>query len=135
MGHPSKTNLCACGCGELVSYKFKRGHIGKTAEGKSKIKPTKPDEEVFVLNKDGKAATYSSRARYANLRRKALTFHCDICGIVNWRGQPAPIVVDHVNGYNNDHRLENLRLVCRNCDGQLPTFAGRNRGKGEKFRR
>jgi len=34
--------------------------------------------------------------------------------------------LDHINGINNDHRLENLRWVCPNCNSQLSTFAGKN---------
>jgi len=35
----------------------------------------------------------------------------------------------HINGDNTDNRLENLRLLCPNCDSQMPTFAGRNKKK------
>jgi hypothetical protein len=32
-------------------------------------------------------------------------------------------------------RRENLRLICPNCDSQLPTFKMRNRGRGRHSRR
>ena len=35
------------------------------------------------------------------------------------------MVLDHENGVNNDHRKENLRLLCPNCNSQTKTFAGR----------
>jgi hypothetical protein len=35
-------------------------------------------------------------------------------------------VLDHINGVSNDHRLENLRLVCPNCAATLDTHCGRN---------
>lgn len=34
--------------------------------------------------------------------------------------------LDHINGCNNDDRLENLRWVCPNCDSQLSTYCGAN---------
>ena len=37
------------------------------------------------------------------------------------------LVLDHINGVNNDNRLENLRFLCNNCDSQLPTFKARNK--------
>jgi len=37
------------------------------------------------------------------------------------------LILDHINGVNNDARLENLRFVCSNCGSQLPTFAARNK--------
>ena len=60
---------------------------------------------------------------------------CEICGISEWQGQPAPLVLDHVNGYADDWRIENLRLVCGNCDMQLPTYKSKNRGRGRHARR
>jgi hypothetical protein len=37
------------------------------------------------------------------------------------------LVLDHINGINNDYRMDNLRLQCPNCHSQTPTFSGRNR--------
>lgn len=55
---------------------------------------------------------------------------CEICGRTEWQGKEIPLVLDHINGKPNDWRLENIRLVCGNCNMQLPTFAGKNVGKG-----
>jgi Zn finger protein HypA/HybF involved in hydrogenase expression len=50
---------------------------------------------------------------------------CESCGLTEWLGQPIAIEVDHANGVNNDHRLENLRLLCPNCHALTPTWRGR----------
>jgi 5-methylcytosine-specific restriction endonuclease McrA len=34
--------------------------------------------------------------------------------------------LDHINGVRDDHRLENLRMLCPNCHSQTPTYGGRN---------
>ena len=60
---------------------------------------------------------------------------CERCGITEWQGEPAPLVLDHINGNSDDWRPENLRLVCGNCDMQLPTYKAKNRGNGRHFRR
>ena len=31
------------------------------------------------------------------------------------------LILDHINGFNHDNRLENLRWVCPNCNQQLDT--------------
>lgn len=60
---------------------------------------------------------------------------CSICGAEMWNEQPIPLVVDHVDGNAKNHSVHNLRLVCPNCDAQLPTFKNRNRQANRPFRR
>jgi hypothetical protein len=50
---------------------------------------------------------------------------CEGCGLSEWRERPIPLEVDHINGQNHDHRLENLRLLCPNCHALTPTWRGR----------
>lgn len=60
---------------------------------------------------------------------------CSICGRRNWQCRPVPLVVDHIDGNSENHSVDNVRLVCGNCDMQLPTYKGRNRGNGRHSRR
>lgn len=61
---------------------------------------------------------------------------CALClGGTLWRGMELRLVLDHVDGDSSNNRRDNLRLVCPNCDSQLPTFKARNRGKGRAWRR
>ncbi len=57
---------------------------------------------------------------------------CYICGLTSWLNNSISLQIDHVNGINDDHRLENLRLLCPNCHSQTKTFAGRNIKKPKK---
>ena len=46
-------------------------------------------------------------------------------------GVPSNEVVlqsDHINGINDDYRLENLRMLCANCHSLTPTHGRRNVG-------
>lgn len=56
---------------------------------------------------------------------------CEICKNKKWIEQPIPLVLDHIDGNSDNWSYNNLRLICRNCDGQLDTFAGRNIGKNK----
>jgi len=60
---------------------------------------------------------------------------CSICAITHWRGEVVPLIMDHIDGNSENNQLTNLRLVCGNCDMQLPTYKGRNFGNGRHSRR
>ena len=60
---------------------------------------------------------------------------CKICGNHEWMGQSIPLIMDHIDGNADNWLLTNLRLVCGNCDMQLPTYKSKNKGKGRYSRR
>lgn len=60
---------------------------------------------------------------------------CEICGLSEWNKAPIPLVCDHINGDSTDSRIENFRLICCNCDAQLPTYKSKNRKIGDKYNR
>ena len=67
------------------------------------------------------------------IRNGLLQNRCSICGLEKeWQGRPIVMIIDHINGVNNDNRIENLRMVCQNCNSQLETFAGKNVRKERK---
>ena len=62
-------------------------------------------------------------------------YSCNICGIDEWENKVLVLILDHIDGNSENNSLENLRLVCPNCDSQLPTFKARNTGNGRAYRR
>lgn len=76
----------------------------------------------------------SSYNRY-NLKHRLLEGgllkeECYICGQPpTWNKNPLALQLDHINGINNDNRIENLRILCPNCHTQTPTFSGKNKNK------
>lgn len=69
---------------------------------------------------------------FGRLKQRLITHgllenRCSICDLGPvWQNKRLVLRLDHINGNRQDNRLENLRMVCPNCDSQLPTFAGRN---------
>lgn len=56
---------------------------------------------------------------------------CSICGIEEWNGKPIIMVVDHIDGNPSNSSIDNIRLVCPNCDSQLLTYKNRRGRKKE----
>lgn len=48
---------------------------------------------------------------------------------LSWNSQPLALILDHENGNSKDNRTVNLRYLCPNCDAQLPTRGGKNKGR------
>ena len=67
------------------------------------------------------------------MKNNILKNKCSICGQEPvWKNKKLTMVLDHINGVSNDNRLENLRLLCPNCNSQTETFAGKNTKYVEK---
>ena len=82
-------------------------------------------DEILVEN-----SSYQSRQSLKKrlLRDNLLENKCQICGqLPIWNNQPLSLQLDHINGHNNDNRLENLRILCPNCHSQTNTFSGKNK--------
>ncbi len=82
-----------------------------------------------VLNKAKNRSTVKRRLLEAGI----LSNRCEWCGITEWRGRPISIQIDHVNGIHDDHRLENLRMLCPNCHSQTDTHGARNKQRRRSF--
>lgn len=79
--------------------------------------------EVFVEN-----SIYSRGvAKQLILQNNLLKKCCSICQLLpEWNNKKLVLILDHINGVRNDHRLINLRFVCPNCNSQLDTHCSKN---------
>lgn len=59
---------------------------------------------------------------------------CEHCLNSKWQSKPIPLEVDHIDGYSNNNKEENLRLLCPNCHACTDTYKSKNRGKGRASR-
>lgn len=91
--------------------------------GAVRSRPIKKPLEMLLQSK------HRSAIKRRLLNEGILKNECCRCGISEWRGKPLSIQLDHINGVNDDYRLENLRMLCANCHALTPTHGHRNRGK------
>jgi hypothetical protein len=108
----------------------------------SPLRGVKKTEEtlrhVLEMVENGKLSCYSEPGARRIAKKYLVYKHgntCSICKTTEWMGYPVPLVCDHISGDSSDNEINNFRLVCCNCDAQLPTFKSKNRGKGRKYDR
>jgi hypothetical protein len=94
----------------------------------SNIPSNKMDlENILVVNSSFSRNSLKKRLYNEGLKKK----ECEICGMgEDWfNGLKIVHILDHINGVSDDNRIENLRIVCPNCNSTLETHSGKNRNK------
>jgi Zn finger protein HypA/HybF involved in hydrogenase expression len=94
-----------------------RGHNkGKLYPNRKKTKL----EDIMVEN-----STFSTgHLKERLIKEGILENRCALCQqLPEWCGKKLVMILDHINGVNNDHRIDNLRLLCPNCNSQTDTFS------------
>lgn len=108
----------------IEKYDINKSHFDNQRNNKSTKE--KPLEEYLV---NGKYLTISGnifkeKLFKANLKQPI----CEKCGQDEyWKGEKISLILDHINGDRYNNLLENLRIVCPNCNATLPTHGGKNR--------
>lgn len=99
---------------------------------KDQTKRTIPLKEIL----DGKYPQYQTyKLKIRLIKEGILEDRCEICG---WNEKPegsefTPCELDHIDGNPENHRLENLRLLCPNHHSLTKTYRFR-RGKTNELR-
>lgn len=84
-----------------------------------------PIEDLLVV---GRVKTSRGHVKQRLIREGLIRNECSECNVGPiWRGKKLVLVLDHINGRNNDYRLRNLRMLCPNCNSQTDTFSGKNK--------
>jgi hypothetical protein len=104
-------------------WRIPTDHFDPDAARAFRLREPVPLEQVLVAGSTYPRRRLKERLYASGLKQRA----CELCGQGEvWRGRRMSLVLDHVNGVRDDNRLENLRIVCPNCNATLDTHCGKN---------
>ena len=105
----------------IVLYDINTEHFFNNYGFKSKIKLS----NILVENSTYTSTNHLKERLYKEGLKKR---NCELCNQGEiWQGKKMSLILDHINGINNDNRIENLRIVCPNCNATLDTHCGKNK--------
>lgn len=131
----SREHLNCVGCGTLIpkDKNYTQKYCSRDCGVKHKVSSNKMrilDE--FLSGQSKSLKSVHIREHVFNRQNNV----CAICGSPPFHnGKVLAFVMDHIDGNSDNNTSDNARLVCPNCDSQLPTFKSRNIGKGRHYRR
>lgn len=90
-----------------------------------------PNDKIFI-----RGSLYNNRQSIKKRMQEDynIEYKCKKCNIGDtYNGHPIVLQLDHINGINNDNRINNLRFLCPNCHSQTDTFSGKGHRKPQKI--
>jgi len=107
----------------VEKYKIDIFHIKSTDKSRGRKQKLSLEDIINNKQKINNSADLKKKLYKAGLKQPI----CELCGQdENWNGMKISLILDHINGDNKNNKLENLRIVCPNCDAGLPTYKGKN---------
>lgn len=87
------------------------------------LKKKRKIEEYLIENKPSNSSNLKDRLYTEGYKKRI----CELCGQDEiWKDKKMSLILDHINGNHSDNRIENLRIVCPNCNATLDTHCGKN---------
>lgn len=98
-------------------------NYAKTHNGKRIIK-NRTNDEIFndntPIKRDSVKNAYIQRVLNGVAR-------CECCGITDWNNKPIVFQLHHIDGWQSNNKISNLKLLCPNCHSQTDNYRNNKR--------
>ncbi len=109
---------------KLKEYNIDVSHFNQSKSRKGKVKKTL--EQLLVKNSVISSTSFKQKLYDAGLKIRK----CEFCGQgEEWNGMKISLILDHIDGDHYNNELNNLRILCPNCNAGLDTHCGKNKKK------
>jgi hypothetical protein len=113
----------------ITKYQVNTSHFLTSSEIAKKYVPTNNKyslDDILIMNSSYNRGGLKKKLYDSKIKERK----CELCGQGEiWQGKKISLILDHINGINNDNRLINLRIVCPNCNATLDTHCGKHMRK------